>query len=168
MFLTMCHGTWNALSELSALKLFLHNWREDNFWLHTIGGWTIGVLTIAHVWSLLLPSIFHGYANRAIPGMIDYPAQVRTSQYPTPQTSGVVLETDHSSSDRQALYHDGISICLSESCVRSLASLTEIDSLEGTPFSSRLAIPCPNLLVPGAPDVVLELSARSWCDMSRS
>lgn len=82
MFLTMCHGTWNSLSEVRILRPFLHNWREDNYWLHTIGGWTMGGLTIAHVWSLMLPSLFHGYANRAIPGQIDFPAQVRARPVP--------------------------------------------------------------------------------------
>lgn len=36
----------------------------------------IGVWTIAHVWSLILPSMFHGYTNKAVPGRIDLPAQV--------------------------------------------------------------------------------------------
>ncbi|CAM9715253.1 unnamed protein product, partial [Laminaria digitata] len=77
MFLTMSHGTWNYLSEVEKLRPYLYGWRGDNFWLHTVGGWSIGIWVIAHVWSLLLPSLFHGYANVKIPGEFGWlPPQV--------------------------------------------------------------------------------------------
>ena len=79
MFATMCHGTWNYLSEVEALQILLYGWRADNFWLHTVGGWSIGVWVIAHVWSLLLPSIFHGFKNVKVPGRFGwFPPQVRS------------------------------------------------------------------------------------------
>ena len=76
MFITMCHGTWNYLSEIRMLRPFLYSWRADNFWLHTIGGWTIGAWTLSHVWSLFLPSMFNGYKNVIVGGSIDLPLQV--------------------------------------------------------------------------------------------
>lgn len=58
------------------LRPFLYAWRADNFWLHTIGGWTIGVWTLAHVWSLFLPSMFNGFENVVVGGFINFPLQV--------------------------------------------------------------------------------------------
>lgn len=77
LFITMCHGTWNYLSEVHCLRSFLYAWRDDNFWLHGIGGWTIGIWIIAHVWSLILPSIFDGYTNRMQGGPVELPLQVK-------------------------------------------------------------------------------------------
>eukprot|EP00904_Undaria_pinnatifida_P008090 jgi/Undpi1/4410/HiC_scaffold_17.g07765.m1 len=77
MFSTMCHGSWNYLSEVDALRPFLYGWRADNYWLHALGGWSIGVWTLLHVWSLLLPSMFHGYTNEKVPGVFTWlPPQV--------------------------------------------------------------------------------------------
>ncbi|CAM9470777.1 unnamed protein product, partial [Sphacelaria rigidula] len=76
MFITMCHGTWNYLSEVEVLKPYLYSWREDNFWLHTVGGWTMGIWVILHVWSLFLPSIFNGYQNVVVGGTFSIPAQI--------------------------------------------------------------------------------------------
>lgn len=76
MFITMCHGTWNYLSDVEKLRPFLYNWRDDNFWLHTVGGWTIGIWIVAHVWSLMLPSIFDGFKNVVVGGPVDVPLQV--------------------------------------------------------------------------------------------
>ncbi|CAN0302663.1 unnamed protein product [Ectocarpus sp. 12 AP-2014] len=76
MFITMCHGTWNFLSEVQVLRPFLYAWRTDNFWLHSIGGWTMGIWTMLHVYSLLLPSIFHGFKNVAVGGPVELPFQV--------------------------------------------------------------------------------------------
>ncbi|CAM9174985.1 unnamed protein product [Ectocarpus sp. 4 AP-2014] len=76
MFITMCHGTWNYLSEVQVLRPFLYAWRTDNFWLHSIGGWTMGIWTMLHVYSLLLPSIFHGFKNVAVGGPVELPLQV--------------------------------------------------------------------------------------------
>ena len=74
----MCHGSWNWLSEVEALRPFLYGWRGDNFWLHTIGGISIGIWVILHVWSLLLPSMVHGYKNVEVPGEFGWlPPQVR-------------------------------------------------------------------------------------------
>lgn len=78
MFITMCHGTFNRLSEVEMLRPFLYGWRADNFWLHTIGGWTMGAWTLLHVWSLFLPSMFHGFKNVAVGGVIELPLQVHT------------------------------------------------------------------------------------------
>ncbi|CAN0513506.1 unnamed protein product, partial [Ectocarpus sp. 8 AP-2014] len=47
-----------------------------NAWLHAIGGWTLGVVTLLHVWSLFLPSMFHGYQNKVVGGSFDIPLQV--------------------------------------------------------------------------------------------
>lgn len=79
MFATVCHGTWNYLSEVSILGPYLYAWRDDNLWLHAIGGYTIAVCTVVHVWSLLLPSIFSGYENQVVPGRLTFPAQVQLS-----------------------------------------------------------------------------------------
>ncbi|CBN79562.1 hypothetical protein Esi_0011_0129 [Ectocarpus siliculosus] len=76
MFITMCHGTWNFLSEVQVLRPFLYAWRTDNFWLHSIGGWTMGIWTMLHVYSLLLPSLFHGFKNVAVGGPVELPFQV--------------------------------------------------------------------------------------------
>ena len=76
MFMTMCHGTFNYLSEVRILRPFLHSWRADNFWLHAVGGWTMVVWTLLHVWSLFLPSAFHGYKNVAVGGPVQLPLQV--------------------------------------------------------------------------------------------
>ncbi|CAN0216584.1 unnamed protein product, partial [Ectocarpus sp. 6 AP-2014] len=76
MFITMCHGTWNFLSEVQVLRPFLYAWRTDNFWLHSIGGWAMGIWTMLHVYSLLLPSMFHGFKNVAVGGPVELPFQV--------------------------------------------------------------------------------------------
>lgn len=76
MFITMCHGTWNLLSEVPMLRRLLYSWRADNIWLHTIGGWTLAAWTVLHVWSLFLPSMFHGFRNVAVGGPFDVPLQV--------------------------------------------------------------------------------------------
>ncbi|CAM9533486.1 unnamed protein product [Ectocarpus sp. 6 AP-2014] len=76
IFITMCHGTWNWLSEINMLRSLLYSWRADNAWLHAIGGWTLGVVTLLHVWSLFLPSMFHGYQNKVVGGPFDIPLQV--------------------------------------------------------------------------------------------
>ncbi|CAM9569749.1 unnamed protein product [Ectocarpus fasciculatus] len=76
MFITMCHGTWNFLSEVQVLRPFLYAWRTDNFWLHTIGGWSMGIWTMLHVYSLFLPSMFHGFKNVAVGGPVELPFQV--------------------------------------------------------------------------------------------
>eukprot|EP00903_Cladosiphon_okamuranus_P016206 g14954.t1 len=76
MFITMCHGTFNYLSEVQMLRPFLYSWRADNFWLHAIGGWTIGAWTLVHVWSLFLPSMFHGFKNVVVGGYINLPLQM--------------------------------------------------------------------------------------------
>ncbi|CAN0436565.1 unnamed protein product [Ascophyllum nodosum] len=76
MFLTMCHGTWNYLSEVEMFRPFLYRWRDDNQWLHTIGGWTMGIWVLLHVWSLLLPSMVDGYENLKVGGEIGWPLQV--------------------------------------------------------------------------------------------
>lgn len=68
MFLTMCHGTFNKLSEVPFLRPYLYSWRDDNFWLHRIGGWVMGIAIVLHVWVLILPSIFSGYKNRTLGG----------------------------------------------------------------------------------------------------
>ena len=78
LFATMCHGTWNFLSEVEVLRPFLYAWRGDNAWLHSVGGWTIGVWTLLHVWSLLFPSIFHGFRNVNAEGWWEwFPTQVK-------------------------------------------------------------------------------------------
>lgn len=80
LFSTMCHGTWNYLSEVAVLRPYLYAWRGDNSWLHSIGGWTIGIWTILHVWSLLFPSIFHGFTNVNAEGWWEwFPTQVAMS-----------------------------------------------------------------------------------------
>lgn len=76
MFLTVSHCTWNFLSERKFLKPYLYDWRTDNLWLHTVGGWTLGVWTIAHVYSLFLPSIFNGFRNAHVTGKFGWPAQI--------------------------------------------------------------------------------------------
>ena len=76
MFLTVCHCTWNWLAERRYLKRFLYTWREDNLWIHKIAGWSIVLWTLAHMWSLFLPSIFHGYQNVHVSGPFEFMAQV--------------------------------------------------------------------------------------------
>ena len=63
MFLTMCHSTFNSLSRVVCLRRLMSNIREDNKRLHIWGGKLMGVCVLVHVWSLLLPSIFSGFAN---------------------------------------------------------------------------------------------------------
>ena len=79
----MCHGTWNFLSEVEVLRPFLYAWRGDNAWLHSVGGWTIGVWILLHVWSLLFPSIFHGFHNVNAGGWWEwFPTQVTPVHIP--------------------------------------------------------------------------------------
>lgn len=72
----MCHGTFNLLSEVRFLEGFMYSWRQDNIWLHEIGGWVMGFWTVLHVWSLFLPSVFHGFKNVVRGGEWGYPLQV--------------------------------------------------------------------------------------------
>ncbi|CAM9357300.1 unnamed protein product, partial [Ascophyllum nodosum] len=76
MFLTMCHGTWNYLSEVEIFRPFLYRWRNDNRWLHTVGGWTMGIWIVVHVWSLMLPWLADGYKNVKVGGDLEWPLQV--------------------------------------------------------------------------------------------
>ena len=76
MFLTVSHCTWNWLSERKPFKRYLYDWRGDNLWLHTVGGWALGIWTTIHMYTLLLPSIFHGFRNVHVTGIIGWPAQV--------------------------------------------------------------------------------------------
>lgn len=76
MFLTVCHCTWNYLSERKHLKRFLYTWREDNLWVHRIAGWILAGWTLAHMWSLFLPSIFNGFQNVHVKGSLTWPAQI--------------------------------------------------------------------------------------------
>ncbi len=60
LFLTMCRNSFNILSVI--FPRFLWNVQEDNMRLHVLGGKVIGVCTVLHVWSLLLPTMFHSYS----------------------------------------------------------------------------------------------------------
>ncbi|CAM9357224.1 unnamed protein product, partial [Ascophyllum nodosum] len=79
MFLTMCHGTWNYLSEVEIFRPFLYRWRNDNQWLHTVGGWTMGFWIVVHVWLLFLPWLANGYKNVKVGGDLGWPLQVSLS-----------------------------------------------------------------------------------------
>ena len=78
MFMTMCHSSWNALASYSNItRSFLWNVKADNIALHSLVGKTVGVCTVLHVWSLLLPSIFSGYENTLTTGEpFTWPAQI--------------------------------------------------------------------------------------------
>lgn len=72
----MCHGTWNYLSEVELLRPLLYSWRDDNLWMHSIGGWAMGIWIVFHVWALMLPSIFQGFENVSMGGKVVPPVQV--------------------------------------------------------------------------------------------
>ena len=76
MFATMCHGTWNYLSEVEIFRPFLYRWRTDNQWLHAVGGWTMGFWIVVHVWLLFLPWLADGYKNVKVGGDLGWPLQV--------------------------------------------------------------------------------------------
>ncbi|CAM9357147.1 unnamed protein product [Ascophyllum nodosum] len=79
MFATMCHGTWNYLSEVEIFRPFLYRWRTDNQWLHAVGGWTMGFWIVVHVWLLFLPWLADGYKNVKVGGDLGWPLQVSLS-----------------------------------------------------------------------------------------
>jgi hypothetical protein len=84
MFLSVCTFTWHCIATKARQASperwgpFFQNVADDNKRLHRIGGWTLGVVIIMHVWSLFLPSIAHGYANvfQQLPFSVEWPAQV--------------------------------------------------------------------------------------------
>ena len=77
IFLTISHCSWNHLASKKPCRKFLWNVKRDNLWLHKVGGRVIGVCTVIHVWSLLLPAIFDGYKNTLVTlNSFSWPAQI--------------------------------------------------------------------------------------------
>ena len=69
--------SWLATSWVSRHLIDCSNIVNANLRLHIWNGWAITFLMLMHVWSIVLPCIFHGYSAGIDPGPFEWPLSER-------------------------------------------------------------------------------------------
>lgn len=79
LFFTMCHTTyaWMVESWAARYVVDMRNYKEANRRIHNWNGIGIVVATLVHVWSIIFPSIFHGWKTQVVLGHFEWPLSER-------------------------------------------------------------------------------------------